>query len=354
MSAGRDITTLYFTVFCGMITIALIFFAPWLLWIPLIAIIGLGATRLNAARTGRHRHVGDPLTDFAGADASNHWAPPKETRLTDVLLPTSRPDYSFRFSASVTWSPLGFGENGDVNHAALATDAILKRAIRVTETRDPAHASLVQHELASALGEMQADATTRVRAMADSVRIVLPAADQERLDKLATSRKEEALWEHERMYERIRREYLGGDVLKDPGSAVVWWLARNNEHVEKTVQDIGLLAQLSSAANNADLPPTFHPFLPGPAAHNGSHMPPHTVPDEEMTPSPEEDVSAADGFEALLRKMQFDEADPQRRLFVRQLADLAAQHHRQEIAEELIRRYDPPGEAEEEEPDFGS
>jgi hypothetical protein len=57
-----------------------------------------------------------------------------------------------------------------------------------------------------------------------------------------------AIWEHQRKYEQNKRAYLGRDVLKDPGSAVVWWLARNDDHVEKTVQAIGLLAQLSSAA----------------------------------------------------------------------------------------------------------
>jgi hypothetical protein len=34
---------------------------------------------------------------------------------------------------------------------------------------------------------------------------------------------------------------------------VVWWLAKNDEHVEKTVADLALLAQLTSAANDTDI-----------------------------------------------------------------------------------------------------
>jgi hypothetical protein len=44
--------------------------------------------------------------------------------------------------------------------------------------------------------------------------------------------------------------------------------------------------------------------------------------------------------------MQFDEDDPQRRLFARQVADWAAMYGRQGIADELINRFDPPNDTE--------
>lgn len=156
----------------------------------------------------------------------------------------------------------------------------------------------------------------------------------------------QAIWEHERKYEQNKRAYLRGDVLKDPGSAVVWWLTRNDDHVEKTVQDIGLLAQLSSAANNTDVPETFQQFLL-------RFAPPHVS--DPAYPSPngsdaawssEREDSAADRFDAFLHAMQFDDCDPQRRLFARRVADCAATHGRHDVADELIRRYDTPGDAE--------
>ncbi|WP_117397818.1 hypothetical protein [Actinomadura spongiicola] len=341
MSAGRSITTLYFVVIGGTILIGLVLFAPWPLWIPFIAIAALGGVLLYVVKAARHRRAGYPLPEPAFEYTSVPVADNRGTRLTGVLLPTSRPDYFFQFSAIVIWAPTSSADESAINYAAVALDAVVKRAREITEAADPMHVSLVQHELASALGEMRTDATARVRTMAESVRITLPDRDQERLDKLAVVRKEEAIWEHERKYEQNRREYLGGDVLKDPGSAVVWWLARNEEQVEKTVNDISLLAQLSSAANNEEVPPAFRPFLyeaataPGQFGSNGSV--PH---------SPDHDTAPADGFEALLKMMRFDESDPQRRLLARQMAEWATMHGRPEIAEDLVRRYDRPSDVE--------
>ncbi|MGC5563671.1 hypothetical protein ACPYPG_12580 [Streptomyces sp. FR-108] len=62
--------------------------------------------------------------------------------------------------------------------------------------------------------------------MAENLQLVLVQQDQERLDKLADVRKDEEAWVHQRKYEQSRRRYLGEDVLKNTGSAVVWWLTR--------------------------------------------------------------------------------------------------------------------------------
>jgi hypothetical protein len=147
-------------------------------------------------------------------------------------------------------------------------------------------------------------------------------------------------WEHERKYEQSKREYLGDDVLKDPGSAVVWWLTRNDDQVEKTVQNIGLLATLSSAANNTDLPETFRDFVP-------RFTPSHAPSDFDLNGSGEQGPaengkSATDHFDDFLRAMNFTEDDPQRDMFAHQVAEIADEHGRPEVADELKRRFEPP------------
>ena len=183
--------------------------------------------------------------------------------VADVLLPSQDADYHFLFSATVLWSPVGTGSTRQpANLAASAVEAVVQRASEITRLRAAVSASRVRWELGSVLGELKADSADCVRAMANSVQLVLPASDQERLDKLAAVRKDETVWEHERHYEQSRRRYLSGDVLKDPGSAVVWWLSRNNDEVEKAVRDIGLVVQLYSAANNTDTPAVFRHLVP--------------------------------------------------------------------------------------------
>lgn len=224
----------------------------WPLWLlPAIAALAL-LTMAYLDRDGR-RQPGPPT---AQAVASLVVAQPPELRaeqVADVLLPSQDPDYRFLFSATVLWSPAGTGPaRQPASLAASAVEAVVRRASEITRQRAAASASLLRWELASVVGEMKTDSTGCVRAMAESVQLVLPASDQERLDKLAAVRKDEIVWEHERRYEQSRRRYLSGDVLKDPGSAVVWWLSRNNDQIEKAVRDIGLLVQLYSAVSQIE------------------------------------------------------------------------------------------------------
>jgi hypothetical protein len=86
--------------------------------------------------------------------------------------------------------------------------------------------------------------------MAESVRLQLPPEDQKRLDELATLRKEEGLWEYQRRYQVSKRDYLRTDVLKDPGSAVVWWLAKHEDDLEQVATNIDLLTKLAHAASD--------------------------------------------------------------------------------------------------------
>jgi hypothetical protein len=277
-------------------------------------------------------------------------APPAqrtEEPVVDILLPSKREDYGFLFSATVIWLPIHPAEEEPtLSMAALAADAVLKRAREITENRDPTQVSLVRHELAGTLAEMREDSTGRLWARADSVGLCLPDQDQHRLDKLAAVRKEKAIWEHERKYEQSKREYLGEDVLKDPGSAVVWWLAKNDEQVEKTVQDIGLLAQLSSAAKNIEVPETFQQLVAGLAP---AYAPGPADPNFNGSGSSGPEVngkSATDHLDAFLVTIGMPDGDPKRLLFARQVANLATAYGRRDIADELKHRFDVPNDDE--------
>ncbi|MGA5000772.1 hypothetical protein ACPCB7_22395 [Streptomyces arboris] len=83
------------------------------------------------------------------------------------------------------------------------------------------------------MGVPLSDRSGRVKAPAADVTLPLAPADRERLRKLNDLRKDEELWEYERQHERNKRRYLGDDVLKSAGRAVVWLLARHENEIEK-------------------------------------------------------------------------------------------------------------------------
>ncbi|GGV66065.1 hypothetical protein GCM10010294_19140 [Streptomyces griseoloalbus] len=97
--------------------------------------------------------------------------------------------------------------------------------------------------------------------MAADVTLALAPADRERLRKLKDLRKDEEVWEYERQHERNKRRYLGDDVLKSVGTAVVWWLARHENEIEKAVDMIGPLARIAAAANGEEVPELFRHLL---------------------------------------------------------------------------------------------
>ncbi|MFB6888031.1 hypothetical protein ACFCX4_01780 [Kitasatospora sp. NPDC056327] len=177
--------------------------------------------------------------------------PLRTTSVTGIPLPSAVPDYDFLFSATVWWRQTP--DPGGAVHAApdtLAVEAVLERARAITEREQPGRSELLRHRLDGLLGTLSPDSSGTVVAMGGQVGLALPEADRARLDKLAEVRKAEEIWEYERRYERNRRAYLGEDVLRSPGSAVVWWLARNDEEVQGAVEMIGPLAQLAAAAND--------------------------------------------------------------------------------------------------------
>ncbi|MER7209057.1 hypothetical protein [Streptosporangium sp. NPDC000239] len=318
MNSGRKMVTAYFTVFCGLLLAGLALFAPLPLWAwPALALLVAVAVLVVRAIV-RPRDSGWPEPEPLVMPV----IPVEREGLQEVVLPSCEPDYDFRFSATVRWRLVGPERDAPTfgNPGALAVKAILERARTVTEERRPERVSLVQHELNAVLGTMEPIIGGRLEAMAESVALTLSEQDQKRLDRLAVVRKKEAVWEHERRYERSRREYLGGDVLKDTGSAVVWWLAKNDDQVQKTVEDIELLARLTSAANNENLSQLF----------------------QHLASSPAGGGTAGDHFEGFLQAMGLPEGEPQRALFARHVIEVVSRHGRQDVADELERRFDTP------------
>lgn len=333
MFTGRYTGTAYSMVVVGLILISLFFMGPWPLWISIILVLLVLAAGMLMLRT-----TTEPFKpEAAEFDFAYEPEPPRlhrEKRVTDILLPSSREDYYFLFSATVLWSPARpVLDESRINLAALAVNAVIKRAQDITRQRSPEHASLVQHELGGALGRMQPDATGNVLAMAESIQLVLPEDDRQRLDRLAGVRKEKALWEHARKYEQSKREYLGEDVLKDPGSAVVWWLARNDDQVEKTVENIHLLALLSSAANNQDVPELFQRLAPV-----ATQIPdvPHVNGSVPEPPSP------IDHLAAFLGSLGWPEGSANSHLCAHRFAQCVETQGRPDVAEEIRRRFTPP------------
>ncbi|ACU76351.1 hypothetical protein Caci_7526 [Catenulispora acidiphila DSM 44928] len=263
-------------------------FWPALLGIPLV----FAAVAVGSHPGGRSYDAksGDDASYNGFAPSASSWtdggltvSPPLSVMLPGVehecpqprmRLRSAADGYDFRFAATVRWresanmSPVAHSDL-----AAVARSAIIRRAADLLASRDPGEVALVEAELAGALGARLSDATGLLEAWAGDVSLTLSDADSERMRRLTEIRKDEQVWESEREYEKHRRAYLGGDVLKSAGSAVVWALARKEDSIERAVDLIGPLALLSAAANDTDVAPVFrHLVAPEFAAQNG-HVP---------------------------------------------------------------------------------
>ncbi|MGW2257248.1 hypothetical protein ACWCXE_05120 [Streptomyces sp. NPDC001780] len=188
--------------------------------------------------------------------------PYQETRVIDAALPSATDGYDFLFSATVWWRPVpDHADRPDVASPALAVSSVVSRALEVVRREEPGRAGVTRYLLEAELGVPLPDRSGRVMALAPDVTLTLAPADLERLRKLNDLRKDEEIWEHERQHERNKRRYLGDDVLKSTGSAVVWWLARHENEIEKAVDMIGPLARIAAAANDEEVPELFRHLL---------------------------------------------------------------------------------------------
>ncbi len=107
------------------------------------------------------------------------------------------------------------------------------------------------------------------------------------------------------------------------------------------MQDINLLTQLTAAANNTVIPDLSWPFTPGDAALEGTEL--NGLNDRRTS---ESERHAADHFDAFLRAVDLADGNPARSLFARRVAELVDALGQAEVADDLMRRFDTPAEAE--------
>ncbi|WP_207930608.1 hypothetical protein [Streptomyces hainanensis] len=260
----------------------------------------------------------------------------QECRVAQVALPSAAPDYDFLFSATVRWVPQEIDVPSSFDPGGIAVQAVLLRARAFAVRQYPTSSTLAQHQLNGYLGVMEADPTGRVLAMARNVTLTLSESDHARLVRLSDVRKDEQVWEHERNYEKNKRAYLTNDVLKDTGSTVVWWLSRNDEQVEGTVDRIGILARLSAAANNSEVMPPFRDLV-----HPVLSEPPVEQEERVKEPPPEAaDVVA----EALMEWLRLGRDTPEMHHLAWRFAEYLRGAGKVEEAQDFFRIFDPGDE----------
>ncbi|WP_282694131.1 hypothetical protein [Streptomyces sp. CC208A] len=262
--------SLLFVVLCGLTPAVLgnlLHWSSWL-WGFMSMVTASGSLLLVMALLSNGRSSVDPYEpgepEPTAAPAEQ---PYQETRVIDAALSSATDGYDFLFSATVWWRPTpGHTDRADGASSALAVSSVVSRALEVVRHEDPGRASFARYLLEGELGVPLTDRSGRVEAMAADVTLSLAPADRDRLRKLNDLRKDEEIWEYERQHERNKRRYLGDDVLKSAGSAVVWWLARHENEIEKAVDMIGPLARIAAAAKDEEVPELFRHLLVPPVA----------------------------------------------------------------------------------------
>lgn len=230
--------------------------APAWSWAVAALVLLLGPGPVVEVLFARHRrHV---RTTPAPQPRPEPAREPETREVREVPLRSSVPEYRFWFSALVRWREVAGAPGmphadpgGHAVHLVVGQAAQLAGAIR------PDDYPLLQHQLDAALGAVHRDESGRVEVWATDVRVALAGSDAERLRKLAEAHKDELLWQRERDSERNKRTYLEQEVLHNPGSALVWWLVRNDYRVDEAVARIDDFRQLSAAVAD-DPPPAAH------------------------------------------------------------------------------------------------
>ncbi|MFD9487538.1 hypothetical protein ACFWBX_26935 [Streptomyces sp. NPDC059991] len=277
-------------------------------------------------------------------------SPYRETSVVSVPVESSVADCPFLFSATVWWRPAD--QDGPLSHGnpgALASTSVLGRVQRLTSTEHPNRCMFLVHSMESELGQPVLDAEGLVITFATDIRLTLRAKDREHLDELEGLRKAVDTWESRQQHERNVREYLGGDVLQSPGSAVVWWMARHDDQIERAVEMIAPLTVLSAAANDEEIPEDYrtmtqpHAGAPGDDPVGGLDHPEPVGEETAVTgpshrPAAEYQHSMGDQLTDLLASMGIDEGSVEGAVFLRRLAEMSEAAGRPEAAENIRRR----------------
>ena len=312
--------------------LAVIVRLPFLISLAISIVIGAGALA-SARRRGDGAGSDPDPTDPTPPSPAPLPAQYNARQVVAVPLPSAVPGFSFVFSATVYWLP---AVDRVIEPERVAVGEIIRRAAEFAQQHDPGQALLAQNGLAEAVADTHVDPKRRVYTRAGSVELTITADDQRLLDERDKLRKQEDLWDHRRRLELNKRRYLADDVLKSPASAVVWWLARNDDKPEKVAEDIEVLTRLADAADTlTDAYASRVRRLGAPGHGDNTAMtaagPPLTV---------------AEHFDAFLDSFNFPGGDT-RLLLTKQVADWVEAHGFRTAAGEMTSSYDVwPGKSD--------
>ncbi|MFD7103981.1 hypothetical protein [Streptomyces celluloflavus] len=330
----------------------------WPIWLWfLLPALGAGALLFDMyvphSEGGRARHAAESDDAVLEPPAESLY---QETSVVVVPLESAVADCPFLFSATVWWRPVdGSTTSTHGNQAALAATSVLRRARRATSAEHPSRCTFLEHEMEGVLGAPVSDDAGLVTAFATEVRLVLRQRDRKHLEELDELRKAVGAWESRRQHERNLREYLGEDVLQSPGSAVVWWMARHDDQIERAVEMIAPLAVLSAAANGEEIPEAYRDLFRARESTTGEEPMggfEHPEPiDEEAPPvsgsshaGAERQPPLSDHLSVWLDEMGFAEGSAERAAFLHRLARMSDAAGRPEAAENI--RMNMRGEGE--------
>ncbi|MFJ5050219.1 hypothetical protein [Streptomyces sp. NPDC088719] len=340
MSGGFVVTALAVGIALG---------RPLWMWFLLPALIAgalLIDMRVSRAEGTRPTATGPDLDESFPEPPAE--VPYQETSIVVVPVRSVVEDCPFLFSASVWWRPAGrFALSSHGNPTALAATSVLQRVESMTLTENPDRCTFLERSLEGMLGTPALDGSGLVEAFATDIRLVLRLRDREHLEELDGLRKAMGSWESRRQHERNLREYLGEDVLRSPGNAVVWWMARHDDQIERAVDMIAPLTVLSAAANDEEIPEEYRDLLRGGGKLvEGEPMDgfDHPQPDGEQTSSVHGPIRPAAGHEpsadllaAWLDSEGFAEGSDETRVFLDRLARTSDAAGRPEAAESIRR-----------------
>ncbi|WP_339152577.1 hypothetical protein WID27_18015 [Streptomyces sp. F41] len=340
LSAGAVVTALMVGVTLG---------RPLWMWFLLPALIAgalLIDIRVSRAEGTRPTAPGPDLDESVPEPPAE--VPYQETSIVVVPVQSAVEDCPFLFSASVWWRPAGrFGPSSHGNPAALAATSVLQRVESVTLNENPGRCTFLERSLEGALGTPVLDGSGLVEAFATDIRLVLRPRDREHLEELDGLRKAMGSWESRRQHERNLREYLGEDVLRSPGNAVVWWMARHEDEIERAVDMIAPLTVLSAAANDEEIPEEYRDLFRGRGRPVGGEPMSgfdHPEPGGGQSPSGHGPIRPAAGQEppadllaAWLDSEGFTEGSDETRVFLDRLARTSDAAGRPEAAENIRR-----------------
>ncbi|MGP9017335.1 hypothetical protein ACT1U9_02865 [Streptomyces sp. BR1] len=330
----------------GMLAVTALLGWPNWIWFPLVAVVA-GSLLLDMyARNGRGRATAG--REEAPDTPEFPIEPPYlAIPVIDVPVISGLDEYPFLFTATVRWrtrtDPLTTSHG---NPGALAVTSVLRRVEQYTAAEHPSRADFLRHWLEGPLGQPVQDESGTVTAYATDVRLHLRQGDRRHLEEVEEHRRNVGSWEQQREYERSRREYFGEDVLRSPGSAVVWWLSRHEDEIDRATDLIGPLSCLSAAANDEKIPDSYRHLIGGQASPAGAAWPngidhardadAAAAHQDQNAPPPDSRPQVRyEPVSALLETMGIARGSEERASFVHRLARMMEASGRPQAAEHL-------------------